>query len=180
MTTTGRTLRRSDTCPHGMTYAKCQESWCRARIEDIESGRFDAPDIGAPETSEEYESAKGLIPQPDPDYLAALAEASTVIAPEPQWHPECGTPPWPLGSQWPAKTAYCPNCMRWWTGERAGHCTGCHQTLGSDTAFDQHRYGKHPRRCRSTDWMGERGWWQDDKGIWRLPKPDHNPFQKEN
>lgn len=109
------------------------------------------------------------------DALPGFAVKETTV----EWHPDCGTPPWPLGTQWPPKTAYCPSCMRWWTGERAGHCSGCHHTFGSDTTFDQHRHGKETRRCRGADWMIGRSWWQDDKGIWRLPKPDHNPFQKE-
>jgi hypothetical protein len=179
MTVTGRTIERSDICPHGVTYAKCQDTWCRARIEDIESRRFTARPIGAPETAEELRTAEAIMPKGDPDYLAALAATDIAVATA-EWHPDCGAPPWALGTQWPAKTAYCPHCMRWWSGERAGHCSGCHHTFGSETAFDQHRYGKQTRRCRETDWMIGRGWWQDDKGIWRLPKPDHNPFDKEN
>lgn len=72
------------------------------------------------------------------------------------------------------------DCGARWTGTKPSHCMVCHQTFGSDTAGDQHRYGPYDppgrRRCRTPAWMTGKGWWLDDAGIWRLPRPVKNPF----
>lgn len=60
-------------------------------------------------------------------------------------------------------------CGARWTGTKPEHCTVCHQTFGSTTAGDKHRYGKpEQRRCRTEEWMTAQGWTKDERDIWRL------------
>ena len=76
----------------------------------------------------------------------------------------------------------CPpegDCHTHYRGSQA-HCTACHLTFGSDTAFDGHRYGEHgvSRTCRTTDELAAMGWGFHDGdhlpegrliGVWRTP-----------
>lgn len=38
-------------------------------------------------------------------------------------------------------THRCGGCPRTWAGLAEAHCASCHQTFGSVTGFDKHRYG---------------------------------------
>jgi hypothetical protein len=72
-------------------------------------------------------------------------------------------------------------CGARWTGTKPGHCSLCHQTFGAETSWEGHKYGPFDpingnRDCHTSEWMTNKGWWQDDAGIWRLPKADGNPF----
>lgn len=61
-------------------------------------------------------------------------------------------------------------CGKTWGGERASHCTVCHQTFGGDTMGDQHKRLGKP--CLTEDEMREKGW-REVKGVWRgQPMPD--------
>ena len=67
--------------------------------------------------------------------------------------------------------ATCPACHATWpVSERTGHCRGCCQTFGSNTAADKHRTGPHNARyCKDPAAIGMH---LDDAGIWRLPQTD--------
>lgn len=44
----------------------------------------------------------------------------------------------------------CGKCQKRWGGYNTSHCSGCHETFTSLSAFDKHRTGSHAsgsRRC---------------------------------
>lgn len=46
-------------------------------------------------------------------------------------------------------------CDAWWTGLKPGHCTSCHHTFSSVTAFDKHRTGPMDNRtCLTPESVG--------------------------
>jgi hypothetical protein len=85
------------------------------------------------------------------------------------------------------KRADCTQCGRNYpTGERGGHCTNCHQSFTSDSAFELHRTGPHPRTCLTPAQMlalvdahgalklqvHSTGWWSQaspTNPTWRAP-----------
>ncbi len=69
----------------------------------------------------------------------------------------------------------CGECGKGY-GNGGGHCTGCHQSFNSDTAFDKHRTQEDDtRRCLTVDEMTAKGmslnaksWWiTSTGGHWR-------------
>ncbi len=56
----------------------------------------------------------------------------------------------------------CNGCESTWTGLITCHCSGCHQTFGGITGFDQHHKGK----CLSPESVGLT---KSTKGHWSLP-----------
>lgn len=58
---------------------------------------------------------------------------------------------------------YCVKCKERWTGLNRAHCTGCHRTFNSVSAFDRHRVGF---KCLDPMDLGMR---VDEKGIWSKP-----------
>lgn len=69
----------------------------------------------------------------------------------------------------------CPTCGRTHgTSDRSGgHCSACHLSFRSQSAFDKHRTGPYDgqRRCLTPDEMEGKGWSLDDKGDWRMKAP---------
>ena len=58
---------------------------------------------------------------------------------------------------------------------RAQHCTACCQTFGGTKIGDTHRIGqfdprdpRDARRCLTVEEMVEKGWTQDDRGVWHM------------
>jgi hypothetical protein len=53
-------------------------------------------------------------------------------------------------------------------GTRIQHCPVCHIDLGGTSIGDAHRVGPFPdgRRCLSVEEMDEKGWHQDERGVW--------------
>lgn len=47
----------------------------------------------------------------------------------------------------------------------------CHQTFGSPSGFDEHRVGTIRRRCLNPNELRDRGYEQNDRGVWRIPRP---------
>ena len=45
-------------------------------------------------------------------------------------------------------TTSCPRCNNRWTGLKTAHCTACHETFTTITAFDKHRTGDHANDTR--------------------------------
>lgn len=42
----------------------------------------------------------------------------------------------------------CPRCDAAWTGLATAHCSACHRTFTTVSAFDKHRDGSHSRGTR--------------------------------
>lgn len=38
----------------------------------------------------------------------------------------------------------CSGCPARWGGTKTAHCSGCHETFTTVSAFDKHRGGSHP------------------------------------
>ncbi|WP_458523948.1 FDXHR family putative zinc-binding protein [Mycobacteroides abscessus] len=57
----------------------------------------------------------------------------------------------------------CNGCDSTWTGLTTCHCSGCHQTFGGISAFDQHRRAS---KCLSPESAGLS---KSTKGHWSLP-----------
>ena len=38
-------------------------------------------------------------------------------------------------------------CGAAWSGRHCAHCNGCHRTFSSDSGWEKHRQGPHPRTC---------------------------------
>ena len=43
----------------------------------------------------------------------------------------------------------CGKCVARWGGQSTSHCSGCHRTFSSLSAFDKHRTGSHPEEKRA-------------------------------
>ena len=56
----------------------------------------------------------------------------------------------------------CPKCYTMPVGSPQCHCTVCHRTYGTFTAFDLHRF---EGTCRSISKFG----YEEMNGIWRQP-----------
>ena len=58
----------------------------------------------------------------------------------------------PPGVSEPSKRApvltRCPHCNGTWTGLTTCHCSSCHRTFSSISAFDMHRSGSHAESTR--------------------------------
>jgi hypothetical protein len=54
-------------------------------------------------------------------------------------------------------------------GQKAEHCTGCHETFTGTRSGDMHRIGPHDgeRRCLSPTEMEAKGMIRDKRGYWR-------------
>ena len=48
----------------------------------------------------------------------------------------------------PSETTSCNGCNARWGGLRTAHCSACHQTFTTPTAFDLHRSGSHADETR--------------------------------
>lgn len=61
----------------------------------------------------------------------------------------------------------CGHCGKGY-GNGGGHCTGCHESFNSDTAFDKHRTGDYDtgRRCMTADEMTAKGMSKNSKDWW--------------
>lgn len=42
----------------------------------------------------------------------------------------------------------CPRCQARWSGFKTAHCTSCHETFTTVSAFDKHRAGQHDNDTR--------------------------------
>lgn len=63
----------------------------------------------------------------------------------------------------------CGNCPARWWGARIAHCSSCHETFSTVTAFDAHRVGPdNARRCdtAAADRNGLPKLRQTDAGTW--------------
>lgn len=60
--------------------------------------------------------------------------------------------------------ATCSGCYSTWTGNRACHCSHCHQTFGGLSLFDAHR---GPKGCKTPQ---EAGATRLVDGVWRGPE----------
>lgn len=64
---------------------------------------------------------------------------------------------------------------------RMCQCTVCGHTFGGGTGFNAHRVGEYAkpgqwqgtRRCRTPAEIRAGGLAQDERGVWRHPKPAH-------
>lgn len=60
-------------------------------------------------------------------------------------------------------------CGALWGGFDTCHCPSCHLTFTSVGPYDFHRYQGH---CRTPDELRDRGYSPNDKGWWRIPRPE--------
>ncbi len=79
----------------------------------------------------------------------------------------------------PQPTYGCGSCPARWTGSSRAHCTSCHRSFNSPTAFDGHRRTAHSGQgvCLTTPWLVSAGYrLTRDRGsaIWYGPgtRPD--------
>lgn len=86
----------------------------------------------------------------------------------------------------------CPDCGHTYSGTdgAGGHCRAprpdggyCCMSFGSLHAFDKHRTGPYDppgqRRCLTPDELRAKNWRQDERGQWRTPAPETNPWKKD-
>jgi len=68
----------------------------------------------------------------------------------------------------------CGDCGKTY-GNGGGHCTECHESFNSDTAFDRHRTGDFDtgRRCMTSEEMTGKGMSLNAKGWWITATSDH-------
>lgn len=60
----------------------------------------------------------------------------------------------------------CRHCQKTY-GNGGGHCTGCHESFNSGTAFDKHRHQDgDTRRCLTGDEMTGKGMATNGRGWW--------------
>lgn len=151
----GRAALPTDTCPHGKQLGDCTEAWCRARVDDLLHGEYEAKPLAEPETVDESRS------RTETAFHGQISDRLTVRTVAP--------PRFPLGAHG------CIRCGAYWTGNRPEHCTVCHQTFGGETAGNKHRYGTFDppeRKCHDAEWMRGKGWHLDEHNVWRLPAPN--------
>lgn len=72
-----------------------------------------------------------------------------------------------------AASACCSSCGEMWTGLDRCHCTDCHETFNSTSAFDRHRRGG---TCLSPR---EAGLSRTQRGYWARPATPERTQQLE-
>lgn len=69
-------------------------------------------------------------------------------------------------------TGACYKCGIMWRGNSIAHCKGCHETFGSDSAFDLHRRAfkcVDPKTLKKRDGSAPI-YFDPDLGVWKFPK----------
>lgn len=70
----------------------------------------------------------------------------------------------------PSRIATCGSCPAHWTGLERCHCSACHETFASVTAFTRHRRATRTRgQCLSPSAAGL----SRIGGFWQLPPMSH-------
>jgi len=62
--------------------------------------------------------------------------------------PESRSTPRTGSSNRPRDAITCSRCDGWWSGLTSAHCSNCHRTFTSVSAFDMHRAGSHAKGTR--------------------------------
>ncbi|GLZ81426.1 hypothetical protein Afil01_62330 [Actinorhabdospora filicis] len=65
----------------------------------------------------------------------------------------------------------CTDCSASWSGMRAAHCAGCHQTFATVADFDYHRSGRRSAPCDAPAAIGLA---PNAHGYWGIPNPEED------
>lgn len=75
----------------------------------------------------------------------------------------------PAETRPPANAIWHGECGRWWTGNERSHCSGCHETYSSLSAFDAHRKGGQCHAPAAVGLIARRKPFGD---LWGWPAPE--------